>query len=137
MPFPKPRAAALAVVPVAFAVWTGAHAQDFRPGLWEMTASNLPKPQTFCFTDAMRKDPKIEGQKHGVDCKKENETVSGDTLSYWVICTTPKGRQASRVTVVTLGPDHFTTINESAVDTGRGPVTVKGSMTYRRVGECN
>ena len=127
----------LALVAVAFTACPGAHAQDFRPGLWEMTAANLPKPHTFCFTEDMRKDPKVEMAKHGGECNKENETTSGDTLSYWLICVTPKGRQASKVTVLTRGPDHFTMVTDTAVDTPRGPVTHKSSMTYRRVGECN
>jgi hypothetical protein len=134
MSFAKPRAPALALFALAAC---SAHAQEFRPGLWEMTGSNLPKPQTFCFTPDMKKDAKTEMQKHGADCKKGDETVSGDTVVYWVTCTTPI-RQASRVTVTSHAPDHFTMATDFSVETPqRGTVTGKSSLTYRRVGECN
>lgn len=110
---------------------------QIRPGLWELTMSGMPQKQTVCFTPEMVKDAKSlaqRGQQSG-DCKSSNEKVTGKTRTFNVSCTKPNKYDAT-ISLTVNGPDHFTMVQDYAVDAGGKSQKGKLTMSYRRLGEC-
>jgi hypothetical protein len=134
---PPLRPCAIALAAIGVLVPAVAHAQQIRPGQWEVTMQSMPKPHTMCITPDMAKDPKALMQQRGVEseCKSTKESVVGNTRTFNISCVKPNKYEA-KVTFTAHGADHFTMTQEFTTEQKGSAHAGSMAMTYKRVGEC-
>ena len=120
-----------------------------RPGQWEvstqMAMPNMPAgfqmpvtTITQCITPEQANDPAGSAPRAGGrgrggkdDCKTTDQKVTGNTLSYTIVCTSPDKMTGTGEMTFT-GDDGYT--NNLKLAMAQGEMTLK--MTGKRTGDC-
>ncbi len=114
---------------------------NMNEGKWEITSkmemANIPfamPPMTYtmCMTEEdLIPQQDLESQEK--DCEIKSQDISGDTVSWSVVCNTPQGKTTSSGTITYSGDSFDGKINMQMPGTG----AMNQSMSGRRVGHCD
>ncbi len=126
----------------------GAHAQDFNPGMWEITVSSVvattpgysppPASQTQCLSAADVRDPRrLFGDltaPGAADCTYGKPKLSGDSLRFTMQCKGSLNLQASGD--VTVAAETLNGTISSSANLGGEQVSIQSQVSGHRIGAC-
>ena len=112
---------------------------NINPGEWQVTTrmempgmpmAVPPFTERYCMgPDNLL--PRQDSQQQGGDCKTTTE-VSGDTVNWKVVCTTPEGNAVTRGSISYHGDSYE---GEATVEAPGAP-PMKQKMSGKRIGPC-
>ena len=110
------------------------------PGMWEMTnqmtMSLMPQPVVRTHQECMTQSKlTAEDLTKDTDCKLEAYDVSGNTMTFTMICPGPEGATQAQGTYVSNGDSGHGEMNMSMVIEG-STQTMKMTFKGKRVGAC-
>jgi hypothetical protein len=115
-------------------------APNMKPGLWEITTQAKMQGMTIpptTITQCLSKDdmvPRAGTQAKQQNCKVTDVKVSGDTVTWSMRCKGEGGGVESKGSITYHG-DRFE--GNIITTVGGSGMTIRSTMTGRRLGECN
>lgn len=130
------------ILVLLFAVAPALAESPMNPGQWrvvtktEMPGMSMAIPEvthTYCLTE---EDMVPQGKEPGQDCKTTSYNVSGNKVTWTVICTGDQGKTESSGEITYHGDTFDGTARTTVNMPGQGKMTMKNKMTGKRIGSC-
>lgn len=125
-------------------LWTGIAfaAPDMQEGMWEMTFETkmegmpmapMKMKHKQCLT---KKDMVPQKQEKGQDCKTTNTQMSGDTVSWAIICKDKNGTTEGSGKITYKGNKFDGTMNMTMTSAKGEKMKMSQKMGGQRIGDC-
>ncbi len=114
---------------------------DMNEGQWEVTITTElakipfvipPTVDTMCLSKS-ELIPKDEERERDDNCKIAKQDISGDTVSWEIVCDADTGQMTGSGSITYAGDNFDGTVKIQVPSTG----TVIQTMTGKRIGNCN
>jgi hypothetical protein len=119
---------------------------DMQPGEWSITTTTkvegmpmAPPPSTYktCLTEKdLVPPPGDKKDPQAPDCEIKDQKVSGNTVSWSMVCTMAQGGTVDGTGSVTYAGTTFEGKTDMTMDMGGQKMTIHNTMSGKRLGAC-